>query len=145
VIVRDARIEDAEAGTELIRESIRQLCAADHNNDPAAIAAWVANKTAAEFRRWLATPPQSLLVAESGGLAGVGLMGDDGELWLLYVDPRCILKGVGRALLGALEARARLKGACEVALDSTRTALGFYLSAGYAPSELGALRLTKRL
>lgn len=146
LLIRDGRDEDAEPGAALLRESILQLCDADHNNDPAAIAAWLANKTAAEFRRWLKTPGQSLLVAESGSqTAGVGLIGDGGELLLLYVDPERRLTGVGRALLRALEVRALERGACGVQLESTITALSFYEAAGYALVPQGGLRLAKRM
>lgn len=143
VFIRDARDEDAEAGAALLRNSIRQLCAADHQNDAAAISASIPNKTLAEFSAWPPTGGQSLLVAErEGQTAGVGLMCDDGELLLLYVAPEYVApefanSRVGKALANALEMRARSGGPRYLSLDSTRTALRFYEASGFAPAGPG--------
>jgi ribosomal protein S18 acetylase RimI-like enzyme len=42
-------------------------------------------------------------------------------------------RGVGRALLAALERRAGECGACRIILNARENALGFYRSAGYRP------------
>ena len=44
-------------------------------------------------------------------------------------------KGISRAMLGAMEAHARNRGAARFAVISTTTARRFYLSNGYMPHE----------
>ena len=43
--VRRAEPDDVLAMSRVLTASIIELCAADHGNDPAAIAAWTRNKT----------------------------------------------------------------------------------------------------
>ena len=56
---------------------------------------------------------------------------DAGEITLNYVAPEARLRGVSRALLGALEARAAERGNTSCTLTSTETAHRFYRSSGY--------------
>ena len=53
ITVRDAEAADVDAMSEVLIRSITELCAPDHRNDPAAIAAWTANKTSEGVRRML--------------------------------------------------------------------------------------------
>jgi GNAT superfamily N-acetyltransferase len=137
--VRSAEARDAAAAAALMRSSIRRLCAADHGGDPARIAAWCANKTAANVRRWLADPHTRLLVAAlDGRLAAVGGVSTDGEVLLNYVAPSARLRGVSTALLARLEAELAALGHAEGRLDSTATAHLFYRARGWTdtgPSE----------
>lgn len=54
-----------------------------------------------------------------------------GEITLNYVSPEARFRGVSRALLAALEARALASGNSRCRLESTETARRFYLSNGY--------------
>jgi len=131
--VRDAVAEDAGAACLVMKRSIAELCEADHRNDPAILARWVDAKTPETFRAWLAQPDNSVLVAvENGEILAVGSVTDAGSIGLNYVSPDARFRGVSRALLGALEVRASLRGALQCSLASTRTAHRFYLSNGYA-------------
>ena len=130
--VRDARPEEAAEIAALLRASITGLCTADHRDDPAALAAWLANKTPGTVAGWIADPGQRLLVATlDGRLVGAAAARPSGELLLLYVAPGASRTGVGTCLLGTLEAWLRTAGAGEVRLESTATALGFYRTRGY--------------
>jgi hypothetical protein len=42
--IRDATPADAEAACKVMRQSIAELCEADHHDDPNILAAWLANK-----------------------------------------------------------------------------------------------------
>src|SRR5262249_17430596 len=53
VEIRQARPDDAEEACMVVRSSIVELCRADHQADAATIAAWLANKTAENMRRWI--------------------------------------------------------------------------------------------
>jgi GNAT superfamily N-acetyltransferase len=62
-------------------------------------------------------------------------MRDSGQITLNYVSPDARFRGVSKALMLRLEARARTLGLTECALETTQTALRFYQSLGYIDSE----------
>jgi GNAT superfamily N-acetyltransferase len=131
--IRDAGPEDASSACQVLRRSIAELCIADHRNDPAILESWLGNKTPESFRSWL-RPGQSVLVATEGpDILAVGAVTDAGQITLNYVSPDARFRGVSRALLAALEARAMQRGNSVCTLHSTQTALRFYLANGYAP------------
>ena len=130
--IRDATSDDAEAACEVLRRSISELCAADHGNDPAILSAWLGNKRPEIVAAWARQPGNSLLVAvERGAILAVGSVTDAGEITLNYVAPGARFRGVSRAMLAALEARAAGRGNARCTLTSTETAHRFYRSAGY--------------
>jgi GNAT superfamily N-acetyltransferase len=132
VAFRDAAPEDAGAACRVLRESIARLCVADHGNDPAILNAWLANKTPEIVAAWAAQKENSLLLAVEGdAILAVGSVTDAGEITLNYVAPVARFRGVSRALLRALEARAVARGNKRCTLTSTETAHRFYQSAGY--------------
>jgi GNAT superfamily N-acetyltransferase len=132
VEIRDATSDDANAVCDVLRESISQLCVADHGNDPAILDRWLSNKKPEIIAAWSTQPENSLLVAvEGGAILGVGSVTDAGEITLNYVAPDSRFRGVSRALLGALEMRAAEPGNTRCTLTSTETAHRFYLSGGY--------------
>ena len=138
--IRDATTQDADAACEVLRQSIVQLCDADHRNDPAILNRWLSNKKPAIVAGWATQPGNSLLVAvEAGAILAVGSVTDAGEITANYVAPAARFRGVSRAMLKALESRALERGNTECRLFSTETAHRFYQSAGYidagAPSE----------
>jgi GNAT superfamily N-acetyltransferase len=116
----------------VLRRSIAELCVADHGNDPAILARWLSNKTPDNVASWIAQPGNSLLLAvEDGIILGVGSVTDAGEITLNYVSPDARFRGVSRALLHRLEARAIERGNTRCTLSSTETARRFYRAAGY--------------
>ena len=130
--IRDARPEDAAQACDVLRRSILQLCVADHANDPAILNAWLANKKPEIVAAWIRQNGNSLLLAvESDAILAVGAVTDGGEITLNYVAPEARFRGVSRALLRALEARALERGNRRCTLTSTATAHRFYRSAGY--------------
>lgn len=130
--IRDALPEDAAAACEVIRRSISELCGADHLNDPVILGRWLANKTPEIVASWISRPGNSVLVAvESDTILAVGCVTDAGEITLNYVSPDARFRGVSRALLVALETRARDRGNRRCTLLSTETARRFYRTAGY--------------
>jgi GNAT superfamily N-acetyltransferase len=134
--IRAATHSDAEEGSLVLRRSIQELCHEDHGGDPAIIAGWIGNKTAAMWHAWVDQAASRLFVAvEAGRILGVGMMDAKGEIMLNYVSPDARLRGVSKALLGHMEAEACRLGVMECRLESTRTARRFYRSAGYITCE----------
>ena len=130
--IRDAKPEDGEAACDVLRRSISRLCGADHGNDPATLDRWLSNKTPEIVAGWAGQPRNSLLVAVEGdAVLAVGSVTDAGEITLNYVAPDSRFRGISRAMLGALEARAAERGNIDCTLTSTKTAHRFYQSNGY--------------
>jgi GNAT superfamily N-acetyltransferase len=130
--IRDATAQDAQAACDVLRQSISQLCGADHGNDPAMLQRWLGNKRPEIVAAWAKQPGNSLLVAVEGdAVLAVGSVTDAGEITLNYVAPDARFRGVSRAMLKALEARAAERGNSRCTLISTETAHRFYLSGGY--------------
>jgi GNAT superfamily N-acetyltransferase len=134
--VRAARKEDAQAASRVLRDSIRELCAADHGDDPARIEQWCANKTPDVFLSWFDEPGLHLFVSEQGGETGceiacVGALVDSGMVLLNYVDPRFRGQGHCTAMLNHMEAVLADLNVEEATLESTATALEFYCRAGW--------------
>jgi GNAT superfamily N-acetyltransferase len=130
--IRDATPQDAQAACDVLRQSISQLCGADHGNDPAILDRWLSNKRPEIVAAWATQPGNSLLVAvEGGAILAVGSVTDAGEITLNYVVPDARFRGVSRTLLKALEARAVQRGNTRCTLTSTETAHRFYMSGGY--------------
>jgi GNAT superfamily N-acetyltransferase len=129
--VRDASEDDAEQACSVIRNSIVELCFRDHHDDAETLGLWLANKTPAHVRSWIHR--HHVLVAVDGScILGVAAMTASGEVILNYVSPGFRFAGVSKALLTALEGRAKELGLALLTLLSTVTAVQFYRSAGYA-------------
>jgi GNAT superfamily N-acetyltransferase len=133
MIVREAREEDAEAACLAIRRSIVELCRADHQGDGPTLAAWLANKTPENVRKWIGDRNSHMFVAdEDGAILGVAAFQSSGRVTLNYVAPDGRFRGISKALVARLEARAVELGLQACTLDSTGTARQFYRSIGYS-------------
>lgn len=132
MIIRDATPDDAAKACSVLRASISELCLADHLGDPDILSRWLANKTPENVAAWAGAVGSSLLIAvENGCILAVGGVRDSGEITLNYVAPAARFRGVSKALLAALEARAVQRGATRATLLSSETAHRFYLARGY--------------
>jgi GNAT superfamily N-acetyltransferase len=133
--IRRAVICDAPLACNLVRQSIVQLCASDHQSDESTITAWLANKNEANFCHWITSDHHVALVAERGtDILGFGFLNRTGKLALLYVAPAARWQGVSKSLLAALEREALALGLNEISLESSLTARHFYEAQGYGSS-----------
>jgi ribosomal protein S18 acetylase RimI-like enzyme len=97
--------------------------------------------TAEDWDRLVAdhAPPNVLLVAadRTGRILGyTAAHPDDGELFLLFVDPAYGGRGIGRTLLSAAHDALRAAGCQQAFLfthEQNERALALYMSAGYRP------------
>ena len=142
VSIRKARLADGKAAVSTLRQSITELCVADHGGDAGKLEHWLSNKTVDHWANWIARKDAVFLVAERGAdVVGVGAATFGGEILLIYVHPGARLSGVSKALLAALEAEVRQHGARQCRLQSTITARPFYTALGYRPAPDGATYL----
>lgn len=120
VTIRQAAPKDANAAVEVVRRSIEELCAADHRNDEATLAKWLANKTPENFCSWIFDPDNFCVIAVADGkVSGVGLVHRSSEIRLLYLAPGSQRRNMGRAIHAALEEKTRAWGLRKLHLDST--------------------------
>lgn len=132
--IRPARESDAEIACEVMRRSIRELCAADHHADTERLTAWLAHQTPDNVRAWIADPARVTVVALRGEtVSGFGMMTAEGEVQLCYVAPEARFSGASKGMLRALEAEAVARGLARVFLTSTVTTRAFYEGRGYRP------------
>jgi GNAT superfamily N-acetyltransferase len=132
VLVRPATLADSERTLEVVCRSITESCVADHRNDPAVLARWLANKTPEHFARWVTGGEASLVVAEFRGVVrGVGHIQRTGQIHLCYVEPGFQGMGLGAAIVRELERLARSWSLVEVTLQSSADARSFYERLGY--------------
>jgi GNAT superfamily N-acetyltransferase len=142
--IRPANVEDAAQACDVLRRSITELCQIDHRDDPGILAAWLSNKTPDNVRSWIANPNTYVVVATDGAaIMGVGAIMSSGEIQLNYVSPAARFRGVSKAILKSLEAKARELGIPRCVLNSTETARRFYLSNGYVQQGSSASSFAK--
>ena len=129
--VRAARFEDVSAILRLIEGAIEHGCRHHYNGAQrrAAYLGYASNLFVD------AVGPFQLLVAEIGGqLAAVAqLDAAAGTLRALFADAALQGQGVGRALLAAVEARARAAGCARLRGAMSLNAVPFYARAGFLP------------
>jgi GNAT superfamily N-acetyltransferase len=136
-----------------VAQSIRQLCRADHGDDPDVVGRWLADKTEAAFAARIAGPGRMLVAEAAGRIVGVGETEfpgapphaspgappdaspdspeHTGKITLNYVAPGWQGRGISRALLAAMEAALVRDGARRAVLTATATARAFYLRHGW--------------
>src|SRR4051812_45063762 len=110
--VRCAKEDDAGPASEVTRRSIAELCATEYRGDPLVLARWLANKTPADFRRWIGSGDRSVCVAvrDDGQLVAVGAVAWRGEILLNFVAPEARFLGMSKALMAHMEDHLRDRG-----------------------------------
>jgi hypothetical protein len=90
IAVRRARPEDAAHVAAVLRRSSVELCAADHNHDPAILEPWLHNKTTENARTWIEAPGNFVVVVvadANADICGVASLSAVGMILLCYVLP----------------------------------------------------------
>jgi putative acetyltransferase len=127
------RSKDARSFLEVHHAAVRGIAADDY--PPAVIEAWAPMPVTEDaIKLVLANSDREFrLIAESSGrIVGMGAaVFEKVELRACYVAPDAGRKGVGSALVKAIERTARDRGAPRLELDSSVTAEFFYQTLGY--------------
>jgi N-acetylglutamate synthase-like GNAT family acetyltransferase len=140
VLIRAARVEDAQVMCQLRAAAIREVCAAHY--EAAAVAMWIAEKEPEQYVAAMAS--HGMLVAEMAEeIVGFGeLHVESAEVKAVYVRPDWLRRGVGAALLDALEAAACERAIVQLHLLATLNAIPFYRARGYSLDEMTTFRST---
>src|SRR4051812_33650667 len=129
--IRVATPDDAFVACEVLRRSITECCAQDHQNQPEVLQAWLGNKTPQQVATWFSSPTNFAVVAERDGIVvGVALLTQAGKFSLCYLLPEAMHLGIGKSMLQAIEVQARVWGISVLKLHSTATASAFYARNG---------------
>ena len=129
--VRAARFEDVAAILRLIEDAIEHGCSEHYEGaQRRAIYLSYASQLFVD-----AVGPFEMLVAEIGGQLAAAAQVDlrDGALRALFVDAALQGHGLGRALLAAVERRARAAGCAQLRGAMSLNAVAFYARAGFRP------------
>ena len=126
MVLRPYRSDDCPALAKLFYETVHTVC--KPNYSPEQLDAWASGQVDLEaWDRSFLT--HTTLVAEADGrIVGFGDMDESGYLDRLYVHVCFQRRGVGSALVGALEAAVPRQ---RYTVHASRTALPFFLSRGY--------------
>lgn len=126
--IRKAKIEDCRRMAHVHRSSIRKICSRFYENKT--IQSW-SNISTEGVRRSIRNPSVNNLVAEVDSVI-VGVAASyENNIWLLYVHPQAIGRGIGEKLLNRLEKDIHRKGITKINLTSSLNAYNFYLRNGY--------------
>jgi len=129
VMTRRAQAEDRAAIWRVHTTSIRELAKSHYGSSD--IEAWAGRLVPDGYLDPIAT--QEFVVAEMHRrVVGFGQLNvETAEIEALYVHPDAARRGVGTALLRALEERARQAGLTSVHLDASLNAVPFYARFGF--------------
>lgn len=132
VIISTAKAEHAAELIDIIRASITDLCADDHNDETTPLNEWLNNKTIDNMLMWIAKPELKILIAQiDGRIAGMGTANNQGRILMNYVSPEFRFKGISKAIMVGLEAHLSGLGIEQATLESSKTALEFYQTCGW--------------
>ena len=134
--VRQAHENDAGQACQVLRLSIIQCCISDHHNDDLLMEKWLKNKTVPNLKMWINSESAYSIVAESETQSGTEILGfsmmdEKGNITLCYLLKDALYCGIGKAMLNAMEARAKILCLEKLRLNSTNSGLPFYTRNGF--------------
>jgi putative acetyltransferase len=123
---------DTPALCELFAQSIDELCTEDYTDEQRL--AWIAQaEDTRAFGKRLAAQT-TLVVMVGSDYGGFASLKDNTILDLLYVNPHYAGEGIGTALADATERLAAARGAAELTVQSSETAVMFFEARGFVAS-----------
>jgi len=139
--IRDATPADAEAVRRVHADSIQSLGPEAYSQEQ--VEAWALGCESADYAAAIRETDAFLVADRDGEVVGFGSLnlepsGEDyessvdAEITGVYVHPSVVREGVGTALYGELEDRARVADVDSLGLLASRNAVSFYEAMGYA-------------
>jgi len=134
ITVRRATADDALDIYRVHISSIKEVCSGDYTAEQ--INAWAGGKTPERYVRAMNAGEVMFVALIDENIVGFGALDLlKSTIQAVYVHPQALGKGVGQALLLALEGKAREASIDELTLPSSLTARKFYEKNGYIPGE----------
>lgn len=143
-----AKSEHAAEIVAVMRASIIELCADDHENQHQPLAEWLENKTTDNMLSKIADPEIHIVITmKQNTIVGVGGMNKTGRILWNYIAPDFRFLGISKMIMTALETKAIELGIKNLSLESSKTALRFYQATGWHLINENAetLEMTKNL
>ncbi len=129
--------DEYEDVVKLITQTVHSVCADDYTKEE--LDAWApSNFDVPKFRQNL-SDSLNLVALEKGKLVGFISLERNGYINRLYTHKDFLHRGIGAALFKKAESWAMENGICELSLDSSKTAEGFYLKMGFKKSGISTL------
>ncbi|HEY6619231.1 MAG TPA: GNAT family N-acetyltransferase [Steroidobacteraceae bacterium] len=124
---------DAGEASAVIQESFLALAAADWHVDARSV--FLETTASAPLQEKLSSMMFAAGAFSEVGIVGVIIMPSPNLLGLLFVRPRCLRLGIGRALWESARAHieTRFPEVSTVELNASPYAVGFYKSVGFVP------------
>jgi GNAT superfamily N-acetyltransferase len=127
--IRKTKTEDSRRVAHVHRSSIKQICGDSYNQD--VIDSWAGGCSAEGVRRSVKRKDINNIVAEVDGTIFAVGASINNRIWLLYVHPKWVGKGLGEKVLKCLEKDMLRKNINKITLESSLNAYQFYLRNGY--------------
>ena len=129
--------DEYEDVVKLITQTVHTVCADDYTKEE--LDAWApSNFDVPRFRENL-SDSLNLVAFEKGKLVGFISMERNGYINRLYTHKDFLHRGIGAALFKKAESWAIKNSICELSLDSSKTAEGFYLKMGFKKSGISTI------
>ena len=137
--IRRARQEDCQSIGSVHAAAVRGIRTALYT--PEEIQAWAIPRKPESYEESIRS--KEFFVAEEGDIiVAFGVLNQESaEIEAVYVSPLAGRRGIGREVLGKLEARARTLGLRALRLNASLNAVPFYEKGGYVAQEGSKYRL----
>jgi len=127
--VRDYEAGDAEPICRLFYETVRAVNLRDYS--PEQVRAWAPEVPDPDAWHGRMSGRHTLVAEDGDGISGFAELERDGHLDMLYCRRDAVGRGVGSALYGAVEERARVLGAKKISTEASITARPFFERHGF--------------
>lgn len=129
--IRAYRPEDAARLEEIFRRAVREIGRQFYSDDQ--VSAWSGPRVSAERLNLNYMDGRATFIAEDerGSAIAFSDLEADGHVDMLYCDPDFARKGIARALLAALEQKARASGIARLHTEASEAARAVFERAGY--------------
>jgi putative acetyltransferase len=128
---------DAAALCELFAQSIDELCTEDYDEDQRL--AWISGAADSRAFGGRLAAMTTLVVMVGTDYGGFAALKDNAVLDMLYVNPHYAGEGIGTTLADTLERLAAGRGAKDITVESSETAVMFFEARGYVANRRNML------
>jgi len=129
--------DEYEDVVRLIIDTVHAVCKNDYTKEE--LDAWAPENTNVRKFKNNLFHCLNLVAFEKGKLVGFISMERNGYINRLYTHKDYLHRGIATALYERAEQWAKEKGICEISLDSSKTAKGFYLKLGFKESGISVI------